>query len=321
MPRLVHLTCIAFLGTGILASHLPRTALAQAPAPAAQAPGASAPDDLIVRQFSLRVADPMELAAILTLNHRVVATGSASTGTVTVTAASGRIEEIAAHIEEFDQLAEARQRERREADRMRQMAADDHARAREAMARDATESKSITIDFAGGTLGEYLALVAKTSKVGNIVIGDERMNALRMPPVRVRKITGTAAVLLLESLRFSLDGTSAAIGVQHVPGDPEAQGIEAESVLVLDLLMNEQPTRAVALRTEIFDLQEAKRADPVKLPAIIDAVRAAVALNGASEHFKLSLHEGTGLLFARGSEEELDIAVRTVQALSRSSQE
>jgi hypothetical protein len=319
MPRLVHFTCIALLGTGIFASHLPRTALAQAPAPAAQAPGASAPDGLIVRQFSLRVADPMELAAILTLNHRVVATGSASTGTVTVTAASGRIEEIAAHIEEFDQLAETRQRERREADRMRQMAADDQARAREAMARDVTESKSIAIDFAGGTLGEYLALVAKTSKVGNIIIGDDRMNALRMPPIRVRKITGTAAVLLLESLRFNFDGTSAAIGVQHVPGDPEAQGIEAESVLVLDLLMNEQPTKSVTVRTEIFDLQDAKQDDSQPLPAIIDAVRAAVELNGASEHFKLSLHEGTGLLFARGSDEELDVAIRTVEALTRRS--
>jgi hypothetical protein len=312
MPSPIDFVRLAVLGTSILAFSFPPIASAQAPA----APPAATAAKTLVRQFSLRAVNPTEAAAILTVNYGVIATGSPSTGTVTVTADEKRMGEIASHLEQLDQMALERREDRHRMEQQERQIAENLEREKGAVARDIVESKSISIDFPGGTVGEYLALVSKTSKFGNIIIGDERINALRMPAVRVRKITGAAAVMLLQNLRFTAGEASAAIGVQHVPGDPEGHGIDAESVFVLDLLLNEQAPRASAARTEVFDLQAQKRQAPESLPALIDALRTAIELQGASQHFKLSLHDDTGLLFVRGTPIELDVAIRTVQAFT-----
>lgn len=295
------------------------SALARQQQPAgSEAPAAAQPRPQ-VQQFVLRAANPIEVADILRANYNVVATGSTSTSTVTVTITPGTsVSTLTEQIVKLDDLALARLTETRK----RQQFESDQARERErielAELQERLQSKSISIDFAGGTVSEYLDMVAKASSVGNIIIGDDRIKSLKMPAVRVKKVTGTAAIILLESLRFSSNGRSAGVSVQLIPGDPDQIGIDAESMLVVDIHVNEAEALGDVASTQVFDLQGFKQNESAveDMKKVIDAVRTAVELQGPSEHFKISLHEGTGLLFVRGSSEDLRIASQTVGTIT-----
>lgn len=308
------LPCTALVGLILLATPSAHVR-ADDPKPQASSPAAARDD---ARQFPVRHANPMEVAEVLRSRFQgLSATGSASAGMVIV-GPSAFMDEIEATVTSLENAASARQREAEALARVK--AADDAAKleAEQAQQRAELDRKLISLDFPGGTVGQYLELVRKASGFDNIVIGSEGINALKMPPVKVKRITGTAAVMLLQSVRLTTARGYAMLGVEQVSGDPSGVGIDAESVMVVNRVDNDSGDTASVVTTEVFDLSVYKRNEPESLTALIDAVRTAVELQGPSEHFKLALHEGTGLLFVRGAEEDIEIAVRTVRTYTGS---
>jgi hypothetical protein len=284
---------------------------AQAPTPPRQR-GA----DEAVRKFALRAANPVEVATILRDNLGCVATGSESTGMVIVSA-DQRMEEVERLVSELERTALERLKakwatDQASADEARLRREDEAREQRERLAKD-----SIAIDFPGGTVGEYLDLVRKVSGFDNIVIGNENIKALGMPAVRVKRVTGTAAVILLQSLRFSLGGNPTGLSVEHLPGDPSGIGIEADPVIVIDLIegVHAEPERQ-RIGTEVFDLSDYAKHEPKTLEQLLDAVRVAVEMQGKSSDFRLSLHEGTGLLFVRGNVSDIEMSSRTIRTFA-----
>lgn len=277
------------------------------------------PADEGVVIYSLRAADPVEVAAIIRDSFGCTANGSTSMGAVLVTrgrmdeAALGRISE---KLQEFDNLALTRLEDRQRREQVAAAEQRKRAAVEQEERRELAEKRLISIDFAGGTIAEYLELIRKTSGLDNIVTGSEGINTLRMPAVRVKRVTGAAAVMLLQNIRLTSSRGYVMVGVDRVEGDADDMGVQPEPVLVVNRLDSEMGDTAPTVTTEVFDLQEYKRDEPEKLAALIDAVRTAVELQGPTEHFKLALHEGTGLVFVRGTEEEIEIAMRTVRTFT-----
>jgi hypothetical protein len=275
--------------------------------------------------LSLRFADPAEVATILQTSLGIPVIASNSMRAIVVPGGRKETENelklIESQIRDFEQIAGARLREmedrrmREEAER--RLFAEDEERQRQAQ----IEKQSISIDFPGGTVGEYIEMVRKASGFDNIVIGSEGVNLLKMPPVKVKRITGTAAVQLLQSVRLTSARGFASVGVEQVSGDPDGVGIDAEPVVVVNRVDNDSGDTAPVISTEVFNLSAYKERGAESLTALIDAVRTAVELQGPSEHFKLALHEGTGLLFVRGAEEDIEIAVRTVRTFTEGASE
>ena len=282
----------------------------------AQTPPRQRGADEAVRKFALRAANPVEVATILRDNLGCVATGSESTGMVIVSAGAG-MDEVERLVSELEETALRRLETKWNDDRRR---AENEKREREqaALEQQAHLAKnSITIDFPGGTVGEYLDLVRKVSSFDNIVIGNEGIKSLKMPAVRVKRVTGTAAVILLQSLRFGAGANPTGLSIEHVPGDPSGVGIEADSVIVIDMIVGEQvQTERQRVATEVFDLSDYAKRDPKTLEQLLDAVRVAVEMQGKDSDLKLSLHEGTGLLFVRGNGNDIEMASRTIRTFA-----
>lgn len=285
------------------------------------APGGSRVDEII--QFPVTWADPVEVANIIRSTIGIQrASGSSSAGVVVMPSWDVDLatrDLILRTIQKIDVAARERQwaREVQEEDRMRAEAA--HREKMEEERRAEEEKKFMSIDYMGGTVGEYLDAVSKAGGVTNIVIGTDSISALRMPAVKVKRVTGTAAVLLLQSLRFTSGANEASLHVELVSGDPDGVGASADSVMVIDYVPGTAPRAdSAGTRVEVFDLSAYQRHDAPMVTQIMDALKVAVSMQGVNRDFKLSLHEGTGLLFARGNSDDLEIVARTLQSFVRS---
>ncbi|MFO0827598.1 MAG: hypothetical protein U0572_05550 [Phycisphaerales bacterium] len=179
-------------------------------------------------------------------------------------------------------------------------------------------ARMLTIEFPGGTIDEYLALITKRMPNANVIMGTEVIARLKMPPVNLRSVTATAAISLLESLPLEQDGTRVSLVINHIPGDPKAEGAAASDVHILNLLApggEAATTREPVVMTRVFNLGALQRHDNAMLKGLLEAIAAGVELNGKSKDFATKFHEGSGLFFVRGSNADVamvDVIVNTV---------
>jgi hypothetical protein len=288
---------------------------AQAPAGDAETPKSSekTPDSA---RITLRHANAMEVGAAINGQLGIAPTVVQSANLIllpmTDADTARRAIELARELD--DRATEVlRQRFRDE----REMAMQ---REKEAMLMAVQEEKrladlSLTIDFPGGTVAEYLELVRTASGFDNVVVGSDAILALKMPRVKVRRITGTAAVLLLQTLRFDTNGNSVRMTVDTVPGDPDGVGIDALPVLVVDLDPSSQnviPSEAV--RTEVVNLSAFQKYEPNTVKELLGAIEVGIGLEKRPTPIEVKLHEGTGLLFVRGTDSDLRLVTETINA-------
>jgi len=187
---------------------------------------------------------------------------------------------------------------------------------REVEARSA--QNSITIEFAGGTVGDDIKLVSARLMEPNVVLGNDAITMLKMPAVTIRSVTGPAAIMLLETLPFDCEGAQVSLRIERVDGDPEGVGIDSKRIQVVNLLASggaPVATKAPSVRTDVFNLVVLQRRDQPMLKGLLDAIAAGAEMNGKSSSFSMKFHEGSGLLFVHGTRDDIgmvDSIVSTV---------
>lgn len=257
-------------------------------------------------QVRIRAASPNEVAAIISGSLQISAIPSERSGVVVISGSDAALRAAREQIVSLEQ------------------AAMDRLQLEEALAADRADQqaklnarRSVIIEFAGGTVGSYIDLVRKATSFDNVIVASEGITKLEMPSVQLKRVTPTAAIMLLQSMRFSTAGQNVALKVDMVPGDPSGEGIEAEPVLVIDLA-SPGSTRAITqpMQTEVFDLAVYQKVEPERLKQLLEAISIATEMSGKKDGFQMKLHEGTGLLLVRGSPEDLEIVFRTVRAFT-----
>ncbi|MBL9150543.1 MAG: hypothetical protein JNM94_17790 [Phycisphaerae bacterium] len=284
--------------------------VAQAPGNADAATAKAAP---VQQRIDLRVAKAAEVAGVLSSQLGVQANAVESANCLYILGSVDQLQEAERVARTLDErammiLAERAHDEAMAKERDRSIA---QANANDAAARLA--NLSLTIDFPGGSVSEYLDFVRKASGFDNVVVGDDAILALKMPRVKVRRVTGTAAVLLLQTLRFDSNGNDVRLAVENIPGDPDGLGIDAMPVLVIDFdARSRTAIPSAAIVTQVINLSAYQKYEPETVKALLGALDVAVKMQGDPKNVEIKLHEGTGLLFVKGNERDVNLINETV---------
>lgn len=284
--------------------------LAQAPGNADAATAKAAP---VQQRIDLRVAKAAEVAGVLSSQLGVQANAVESANCLYILGSADQLQEAERVARTLDErammiLAERAHDEAMAKERDRTIARDNAANDAKRLA-----DLSLTIDFPGGSVAEYLDFVRKASGFDNVVVGDDAILALKMPRVKVRRVTGTAAVLLLQTLRFDSSGNEVRLTVENIPGDPDGVGIDAMPVLVIDFDAHSRTAiPSAAIVTQVINLSAYQKYEPETVKALLGALDVAVKMQGDPKNVEIKLHDGTGLLFVKGNERDVNLINETV---------
>ncbi|HMN95299.1 MAG TPA: hypothetical protein PKC43_03700 [Phycisphaerales bacterium] len=203
----------------------------------------------------------------------------------------------------------------------------ERARRMEASPRERFASLPVTIEFPGGTLREYLALLANVSGFESWIVEDPRSEQLVLPPIRLLSIAAESSLRALDGLPvIQLDGDRPATTVLEVTKvDPHVQGDELMPIYRLRADVRSDgatppssASRAASpeTRTEVFVLS-ASDATPEALERenapLLAAIEVGTALDGGGQTLRMRLHPPSRMLFVSGSSSELAL-VRAIIA-------
>jgi len=199
-------------------------------------------------------------------------------------------------------------------------------------AKDETRGDGqVSLDFPGGTLADYLQLVAKAGEFDNFLIQDPaRTKQVPMPPVKLRNVDLRTAVRLVGPVHiqssygpggaFTLsDGTKVVVTVNwfgpavNQQSDPEEDRRNVSRSVCAVAIENMESPSTQSTRA-VFDLSAMKELPKEEVQRVLDAVTIAVELDGSSPTFRAKYHEGSQLLIVRGTPDELDLVRQVFRA-------
>lgn len=218
----------------------------------------------------------------------------------------------------------------------------------------AAASAVFDLDFPGGTVEEYLAHVRARSGQPSVVVLSPELNAMRMQPVKVARVSMGGAVRIVEALptpttasppfRIRLSGTGTTLpgeqmvwilSLEHAPTKPP-QPVDAPQVSVLRLaeIMNAEgpdgldeekvDTLLEAIGIGVAMLSEttpSSVAEETRRQRLIEYEAGLAPAPSRSEvqsrtTFEIKLHKRSGLLFLRGTEREIMLAHEVIANLA-----
>ncbi|MBM4113637.1 MAG: hypothetical protein FJ253_09770 [Phycisphaerae bacterium] len=191
--------------------------------------------------------------------------------------------------------------------------------------------QSLTLDFQGGPVTEYLAAIAKAAGAESWVVEDPRVGEAIIPAIKLTGVTADSAVKMLDGMNIQSADNSQPVTVPLfvMRIDSEVVGTGAPPIYRIGAAFESTPQRAGAAtkppqRTQVFDVAltqwrdepdgEAKTKNAHD--ALLSAIETGVGLNGSSQTFKVKLHPPSGMLFATGTIEELVLVDSIVQQWS-----
>ncbi len=199
--------------------------------------------------------------------------------------------ERAAQLEQAAQMERALQVQEAEQNRQRSMA---------------PEPTRFSLDFAGGTVGEYVESIRAAHPEANIVVPPDAA-LFPMPPIQLRDVT-----------------TEAAIGVVYQESGDAMRGMSwlrirsiknlgsTEAVFQLQAGHQEGNSNKTIVQSLAGVLSQ-QRTKPLKIEDVLSAIEAAT--NMTSPPPKIRYHEETMLLLFHGTAEQVDALNRTIEAL------
>lgn len=153
------------------------------------------------------------------------------------------------------------------------------------------------IDFAGGTINQYVTLVKDVTdgkEVLNIVVTESAEN-YKLPPVQVRaSIEGVIGVI---------EGCSTAKNLIEVDTDVTGE------VYIVRVEYEEPMSFTV---DSVKDLLEV-----VDQTALLSAVEIGLEMQGSGSAVTMKLHEETGLLFVKGPESSVNLVHQVIDELEK----
>lgn len=182
-----------------------------------------------------------------------------------------------------------------------------------AASRAASAEGTFDVDFAGGTVGDYFDLLARTARV-NIVASDE-VRALDIPAVRVRAVNSWAAVHMLESLFAMERDGNVRISDVRAPSEPgllptnggaPASGEPVYVVSYVSRTRGPAPTEAVHEVFSVADVLRPANEEAVEsqVRKIFEMIESAMSLAPADAEPELAYHDDSQMLVFRGTPEQ-----------------
>lgn len=173
--------------------------------------------------------------------------------------------------------------------------------------RFAEVNPPITLDFPGGTLGQFVEAIRKAAAATvpdaavNVVFTDPALAGFPVPRVQLRHVSVEAAL----GAATYRDRTGSAGPVL------DRVGTRTPSANAPVYVITSAPeSRQRAARVEIFDIRDLARSRP-QLDGILTAIDTALRMEGAGPPPEVKFHEDSGLLITRATPEQLD-SVRQV---------
>lgn len=194
--------------------------------------------------------------------------------------------------------------------------------------RKRLEASTVSIDFPGGTVEEFVTSVLGTFELVPPVYANDDIRALRMTAVKTHQMSIAAALDLLvrvpptdaygQPVRLRVSGTG-----NEVPGAPRYSGRQSASsaeealidqrsrVIVIERDPRANTAAEPARRAAIF--LPPSRSSDAAIDELLDAISVAVHLEKRSPTFVAKMHKPSRMLIVRGTEDELGLVAQVVR--------
>ncbi|MFG0251858.1 MAG: hypothetical protein ACF8NJ_03185 [Phycisphaerales bacterium JB038] len=179
----------------------------------------------------------------------------------------------------------------------------------------AADSEMINVDFPGGTLGAYIeAIEAACESTINFVVVDDKVLAAPIAKIRLRGVTPNTALELVQGTKVVIGNREYLVDLDRMGG---ADG-EAATIRVTALDRGNAPRETVT-HTMIFAGQPLIEAG-LAPEHLLAALEIALDLSASGEPAEIRFHEETGLIFANGSNDQIN-AIHSLMGTLRGSLE
>ena len=172
-----------------------------------------------------------------------------------------------------------------------------------------TPPQLISIEFRGGKVTDYIAAIRKAAPNVNIVVAPEAEEIL-MPAVALKQVSAASALDLLDERSHQGRNRVVQLIVRHIrvhqPGERPTYHVKARIA-----------GRSREGRAEVWSVAYLL-ANGLPSKSVLSAVEMALEIVDSSTEMDLRFHEDTGLLIARGDEDQLVVIENVLEQLLRS---
>ncbi len=181
---------------------------------------------------------------------------------------------------------------------------------------DVPDAGLISVDFKGGTITEYIDALAKAAGSVNVLISTEAAD-LSMPPVKLTKVSVSAAIDLVNGTRTDKNDRFVNLDVDHL------RQYEANEQETFKINANRpsrgRPTEVKTL-SKVWSIAHLIQDGVFNSKVVLDAVEMAIAVTKSTSKVDIRFHEATGLLIASGSTSQLSAIENVLGELGQSQQ-
>jgi hypothetical protein len=200
---------------------------------------------------------------------------------------------------------------------------------RRAPAAPEPEASGIAVDFAGGTVAEYLATLKEREDDVNVVL-DPEAAGIAMPPVSLKKVSVDTAIHLIQETAAAREGRVYIQVVNQGGGNPAfVVSVQAPRAVPVAFPPRSpgpgQPGAApegkqlhVSSLREIMDAA-AGDSSAVKAETVLTAIDAALGIQDPEQKDKpvVKFHADSCLLIVRGTQEQIHTVEQVLGEISR----
>ena len=181
---------------------------------------------------------------------------------------------------------------------------------------ESSDTELISVDFPGGTITEYVNALAKAAGSVNVLISTEAAD-LSMPPVKLTKVSVSAAIDLVNGTRTDKNDRFVNLDVDHL------RQYEANEQETFKINANRpsrgRPTEVKTL-SRVWSIAHLIQDGVFNSKVVLDAVEMAIAVTKSTTKVDIRFHEATGLLIASGSTSQLSAIENVLGELGQSQQ-
>lgn len=172
----------------------------------------------------------------------------------------------------------------------------------------------ISVDFPGGTITEYIDALAKAAGSVNVLISTEAAD-LSMPPVKLTKVSVSAAIDLVKGTRTDKNDQLVSFNVNHL------KRYEVNEQETFKINAYRSPTEVkTQTHSRVWSIAHLIQDGVFNSKVVLDAVEMAIAVTKSTSKVDIRFHEATGLLIASGSTSQLSAIENVLDELGQSQQ-
>lgn len=175
---------------------------------------------------------------------------------------------------------------------------------------------TVSVEFAGGTVGEYVASLKKAAGPGtpvNAILSDSA-SRMALAPISLKSVSVETALQAIEAAAGSADGVWLIGAIGQVM--PDVLGGVAQAFSV-DFRPNERMARGMSRRLVVYSMDEVTGAQGGVTPEVVlTAIESTLAMQtDPATKAELKYHKESGLLIVRGMAQDVEAVAQVLDRL------